>query len=168
MFEHDYLMRMFMQLFKAIARSMERNREERNPGLSAMMLEDAVDGATNIDGGVLLSLTPESMAGMLEVSGTDPRVAEYVGRTLHLESEYLVQAGKDELAALRESQARALAAHYGFSLDDDLGPEEAMEAFLHEQRRRLQGSLSDEEDGEMPFADAAEAPQRPFFEDSRL
>ena len=144
MFEHDYLMRMFMQLFKAIARSMEQNREHRNPELSAMMLEDAMHDATNIDGGVLLSLTPDSMAGMLDVSGTDPRVAEYVGRSLHLEAEYLYQAHKDELASLREAQAQALADHYGFSLDEELGPEAAMEAFLNEQQQRLQGVFEDE------------------------
>lgn len=137
MFEHDYLMRMFLQLFKAIARSMERAREHEDPQAAADMLEDAIAHATNVDGSVLLLLTPDSMASILEVSGTDPRVAEYVGRTLFLEADYLNRASNADLAQLRIDQAHALAAHYGFSVDEELGAEAAMEAFLYEQDRRL-------------------------------
>lgn len=136
MFEHDYLMRMLFQLFEAIQRSLRMSRgEEANPQIQANLLEDAIGTATELDGGVLLSLSPESIASILDVSGTDPRVAEYVGRTMYLISGYLAQAGKTELATLRAEQALALAEHYGFSLDEDLGPEAAMEAFLEHERQ---------------------------------
>ncbi|MBQ9021441.1 MAG: hypothetical protein IJ113_05455 [Eggerthellaceae bacterium] len=135
MFEHDYLMRMFFQLFEAIQRSLRLARGDKpDPQAQARLLEDAVGTATALDGGVLLSLSPDSIADIMDVSGTDPRVAEYVGRTIFLISGYLAQAGKTELATLRAEQALALAEHYGFSLDEELGPEAAMEAFLeHEQ-----------------------------------
>ena len=133
MFEHDYLMRMIMQLIEAIQRSIDMSKNNLDPAAQAQLLEDAVEVATELDGGVLLSLAPESIADILEVSGTDPQVVEYVGRTLFLESGYLAQAGAADLAALRIEQAQALAAHYGFALDEDLGPEEAMEAFLSDR-----------------------------------
>ncbi len=135
MFEHDYLMRMFFQLFDAIQRSLRLSRGDNpDPQAQARLLEDAIGVATELDGGVLLSLSPDSIASIMEVSGTDPRVAEYVARTMYLISGYLAEAGKTDLATLRAEQALALADHYGFSLDEDLGPEAAMEAFLeHEQ-----------------------------------
>ena len=136
MFQHDYLMRMIMQLIEAINRSMVLAKGgQQNPAAAADMLEAAVSGATELDGGVLLSLSPESIADILSVSGTDPRVVEYVARTLYLESEYLYQAGNEQLSDVRYEQALALAQVYGFSLDEELGPEAAMEAYLEEQRK---------------------------------
>lgn len=140
MFENDYLMRMIMQLIEAIQRSINMARNNEDPAASAQMLEDAIGAATELDGGVLLSLSPDSIAEILEVSGTDPAVVEYVGRSLYLESTYLAQAGKMELATLRAEQALALGEAYDFSLDEELGAEEAMQAFL--ENERLSGSQS--------------------------
>ena len=56
MFEHDYLMRMFFQLFEAIQRSLRLARGDKpDPQAQARLLEDAVGTATALDGGVLLS-----------------------------------------------------------------------------------------------------------------
>ena len=133
MFENDYLMRMIAQLIEGIQRAINMTKNNEDPALQAQQLEDAIAFATELDGGVLLSLSPDSIASILDVSGTNPLVAEYVGRTLFLESGYLAQAGAKDLACLRAEQALALAEHYGFSLDEDLGPEAAMEAFLASQ-----------------------------------
>ena len=140
MFQNDYLMRMIMQLIEAIARSMQIAKDKEDPQGAAQMLEDLVAHATNLDGGVLLSLTPESIASIISVSNTDPRVVEFVGRSLFLESSYLRQAGKNSLADLREDQAYALADAYGFSLDEELGAEDAMDAFLENARAREEGA----------------------------
>ena len=80
------------------------------------MLENAIGDATDLDGSMLLSLAPESMASVLQVSGVDPHVTEYVANSLQLESEFLRSAGNDELAEVRAGQARALALTYGFEL----------------------------------------------------
>lgn len=88
------------------------------------MLEDAVGDATDIDGGVLLSLAPESIASVMQVSGVDPRVTEYIARSLLLASGYLYEAGDHTLAEVRASQARAVAEAYGFDLPHD--PEELL------------------------------------------
>ena len=56
----------------------------------------------------------------MQISGVDPRVTEYIARSLLLASGYLREAGEFELAAVREAQARAIAAEYGFELADPL------------------------------------------------
>ena len=116
MFERDYLMRFFELFIQAIRRSWTRAKGKDDPLGAASMLEEAIGQATEIDGGILLSLEPESMASVISVSGTDPRVTEYVARSLMLSADYRRQAGDDALADLRLAQAQALAEAYGFEL----------------------------------------------------
>ena len=138
MLQQDYLMRMILQLIEAIMKSLETSRGDApDPEASADLLEAAIGSATDIDGNGLLSLAPESVANILQVSGVDPRVVEYVGRSLFLESSYLQQAGNPELSALRAAQAQALAGAYGFDLDAEAGAEAAMDAFLQSEREKL-------------------------------
>ena len=85
-----------------------------------------------MDGGVLLSLAPESIAQVMKVSGIDPNVTQFVARSLLLESVYLEEAGNGALAAVRAAQARAIAAEYGFGLPDDPSDFEAITAGLEE------------------------------------
>ena len=119
MFEQDYLMRILVQFAEAIRRSMQKATGEKDPRGAADMLEAAVGEATDIDGSVLLTLAPESMAGVMQVSGVDPHVTEYIARSLMLAAVYLRDAGDAPLAEVREAQARALAEAYGFELPDD-------------------------------------------------
>ena len=84
MLEQDYLMRIFLQFAEILRRSWFKARDEHDPKAAADMLENAVGDAVDIDGATLLSLAPESMAAILQVSGTDPRVTEYVARSLML------------------------------------------------------------------------------------
>ena len=114
MLEQDYLMRILLQFAEAIRRSWARSVEDRDPRDAANMLERAIGDATDIDGATLLSLSPESIASVMQVSGVDPRVSEYIARSLLLASGYL--------AALRAEQARALAEAYDLDLPDT--PEE--------------------------------------------
>ena len=116
MFEQDYLMRLLMQFMEAMRRSIERADDGRDPAAAADMLENAIGDATDLDGSMLLSLAPESMASVLQVSGVDPHVTEYVANSLQLESEFLRSAGNDELAEVRAGQAQALASAYGLEL----------------------------------------------------
>lgn len=116
MFERDYLMRIFLQFAEAIRKSWTRAGKDGDPKAAANMLEQAIGDAAEIDGETLLSLAPESMAGVMQVSGVDSRVTEYIARSLLLASGYLRNAGDDSLADLRESQARAVASAYGIDL----------------------------------------------------
>ncbi len=113
MFEQDYLMRIIAQLLGAIRRSMERASGEDDPDGAAQMLDAALGEATDLDGEALLSLAPESMAQVLQISGVDPHVTEYIARSLLLSSRYYNEAGNAEAAALRHRQAFALADEIG-------------------------------------------------------
>ena len=109
------------------------------------MLEDAVGEATDIDGATLLSLSPESIASVLQVSGTDPHVIEYVVRSLALASVYLRESGDEEqLADLRLQQARALADAYGLYLPDN--PED-LAGLLDDEGPKAESALVDIETG---------------------
>ncbi len=146
MLEQDYLMKLILQFFRGMVRSWELKEEKDDPELAADMLETAIGTATEMDGAVLLSLSPDSIAQVLRVSGTDPNVVEFVARGLLLESVYLSEAGNDELAGVRAAQARALADDYGFELPDDPTDFDAMEENLDEIA--LQGDVDDDD----PFA----------------
>lgn len=124
MFERDYLMKLILGYFKTIVIVIKQGEKEKDPEGAADLLEQAIGEATEIDGEVLLSLAPESIASVLQVSGTDPKVVGYVAHGLLLEAHYLMLACDFARAELREEQARALAAAYGFDLPDDLAEAE--------------------------------------------
>ena len=116
MFERDYLMRVIALFAEAVRRSWIQAKEKDDPRGAADSLEAAIGDATDIDGAILLSLAPESIAGVMQVSGVDPKVTEQIARSLVLEAEYLDDAGDAELAELRREQGRAIAEAYGIEL----------------------------------------------------
>lgn len=117
MLEQDYLMKLLLRFFQAMVRTVEIKDED--PEGAADLLEDAIGNATDMDGGVLLSLAPESIAQVMKVSGIDPNVTQFVARSLLLESVYLAEAHRDGLALVRAEQARAIAKEYGFDLPEN-------------------------------------------------
>lgn len=116
MLERDYVMRKIMQIGAAIRRSLLNEDKTSDPLDSAYLLESAVGQATNLDGEVLLSLAPNSIAQVMGVSGVDERVAEYIARSLMLAADFLMQAGQSERADLRRAQAHAVADAYKIEL----------------------------------------------------
>lgn len=138
--EQDYLMHIVLQYAEILRRSWFKARGEKDPKGAADMLEAAVGEATDIDGDALLSLAPESMASVLQVSGTDPRVCEYIARSLLLASAYLREAGQGALANVRLEQARALAEAYGLDIPDT--PEE-MASLMEEESSEAEHAIVD-------------------------
>ena len=118
MFEQDYLVHLLLQFFRGLMRAHELREDKDDPQAAADMLEAAIGEATEMDGTTLLSLAPESIATVMQVSGIDPDVTQFVARSLLLESVYLEEAG-NPLASIRAGQARAIAAQYGFDLPDN-------------------------------------------------
>lgn len=156
MFERDYLMKLILGYFKTIVIVIKQGEKEKDPEGAADLLERAIGEATEIDGEVLLSLAPESIASVLQVSGTDPKVVGYVAHGLLLEAHYLMLACDFARAELREEQARALAAAYGFDLPDDLAEAEDILREAAEQGLMDEGAeLGDEADASR-FAEEVE------------
>ena len=118
MLERDYLTRQLLLFFQAMVRSWQQ-KEEENPQSAADTLEEAIEEATDLDGTALLSLSPESIAQVLRVSGVDQKVVPYIAHSLLLEAVYLRGTGDAPLADIRRLQASALAHSYGFDLPSD-------------------------------------------------
>lgn len=132
MFEQDYLMRLLLQFFKGITRSIELRIDHDDPEAAADMLETAIGEATEMDGAALLSLTPESIAQIMQATAVDPGVTQFVARSMLLESVYLADAGDVALSELRAAQARAIAEAYGFDLPPDPADFESITEGLEE------------------------------------
>lgn len=132
MLQQDYLMRLIWQFVEGMRRSLEKGKKD--PRAAADSLEAALSDALDIDANVMLNLAPESFASIVQVSGTDARVVEYVVRCLALESHYLEEAGQPLLASLRFEQARALAAAYGVNAPEqgEIPCEATLDAWLEE------------------------------------
>lgn len=120
MFERDYLMRMLIDLAKAISLSLQKARGEKDIESAAMTLENSIGQATDLDGSVLLTLAPESIAQVLKVSNTDPRAVIYIAHSMLLQSHYLEKLNDFAKSDLRKKQAYALASAYNFDLPEDI------------------------------------------------
>lgn len=116
MLQRDYLVQLIQQFIQAIINS--RIAAKHDPLSAAESLETAIGAATDIDGATLLSLGPESIAAVMQLSGVDPRVAGYIAHSLKLEADYLRQAGTFDLAELRMGQAQSVADMFGFDLSE--------------------------------------------------
>lgn len=134
MLKQDYLVRMFVDFARAIRLTFERGKlKNADPNATAEMLELKIDAALDIDADMLLGLAPESVANVLQVTGADPRLMEYVCRTLLLESRVLMDGSREDLSDLREDQAFAIAEAYGIQLDgDSITPEGFEELFAQD------------------------------------
>ena len=117
MIKQDYLMRMILQFFEAMFKTWEKHKKD--PLEAAKDIEDAIATATELDAEALLALAPDSIAQIMKVSHVDETMVPFVGHSLLLEAVYLREAGRADLADLREAQARAIAAEYGFDLPSD-------------------------------------------------
>ncbi len=130
MFTQDYLMRMFLMLAGAIRESLQKAHGDNDPRAAAELLDASLEDATEMDGSLLLRMTPESMAAMLQLSQPDPQLMGYVSRSLLLSSTYLKQAGDESAAALRHAQAMAVSDAFNLGLTDADAEPEQLEGFL--------------------------------------
>lgn len=124
MLQRDYLVQLITQFIQAIFQSRELALKKRDPQAAADLLEAAIEQAVDMDGAALLSLTPESMASVLQISGVDPKIIGYVAHSLLQEADYLDMSGSSELAQLRKAQGIALFEAYGLCEEDVEIPEE--------------------------------------------
>ena len=115
MLQRDYLVQMISQFIQAIINA--KKTAETDPKAAADSLEGAIANATDIDGAMLLSLSGESMAQVMQLSGVDERVAGYIAHSLDQEAQYLEQAGEYDLASLRKDQAMHLSQTFQLDMD---------------------------------------------------
>ena len=116
MITEDYLMRMLLAFFKALVDAQSRALNEKDMIGAAEMLENLVGESSSLGPDMFLKLAPESMATILQTTGNDPQVTEFMARSLMQVAEYRDKAGDVETANLRREQARAIAEAYGHDL----------------------------------------------------
>ena len=116
MITEDYLMRMLLNFFKALVDAKSRALNEKDMIGAAEMLENVVGESSSLGADLFLRMAPESIATMLQTTENDPRVTEFMARSLMQAAEYREKGGDAETAALRRNQARAIAEAYGHDL----------------------------------------------------
>ena len=114
--QQDYLMQLIEQFTTAIRRARSR-AEGEDYQAAADAMDAAITSATGIDASTLFSLSPESIAAILSVTGVDPNVTEYIAKSMQLQSHFLGKAGDAFSSDLRLRQAEAIASAYGFTLE---------------------------------------------------
>lgn len=127
MFEQDYLVRMILDFIEAINRSIDRATCKRDPLGAASALDHAVGNATDFDETTLLSLAPESVAQILQVSGIDPHLVGYVVQSLLLAGRYYGEAHEASVENLRVAQAHAIAQAFNYPLTEEDGDPEVLQ-----------------------------------------
>ncbi len=140
MIEQDYLMRRLLALFAAIRRSWEKELKHEDPLDSAEQLELALGSAVDFESGLLLSLAPESFSTMVQVSGTDRRLVEFMLRSLAMASQLRAKGSDEAGAALRMAQAQVLAQAYGFS-DEEWAMDPSSMKGLFDEMDKLEDGL---------------------------
>lgn len=116
MITQDYLMRMLIAFFQALMEAKSRAIDEKDMVGAAELLENLVGESSSIGADMFLSLAPESMATILQTTGNDPKVTEFMARSLMQAAEYREKSGDVATAQLRRDQARAIADAYGHDL----------------------------------------------------
>ena len=126
MITEDYLMRMLLAFFQALMEAQSRTLNNKDYVGSAELLENLVGEASNLGPEMFLSLAPESAASLLQTTGCDPQVTEFMARSLMQAAEYREKSGDEATSQLRRDQAKAIAAAYGHDLSV------SMEEWMHE------------------------------------
>jgi hypothetical protein len=119
MLQRDYLMRMIQLAIQAIIDAVHL-RDEQKPELSVDKIEGMLGEIADMDPGVLLSLSPDSIGTMLDLGGvmTDS-LAETFVRGLVLEADILRNEKNDpQLADLRIAQAKGIARTFELDFDE--------------------------------------------------
>jgi len=114
--QRDYLMQLIEQFTAAIRRARSR-AEEEDYQAAADALDGVIGNALGIDGATILSLSPDSITAIMNVTGVDPGVTEYIAKSMQLQSLYFEKAGDAFTSSLRLQQAQAIADAYGFTLE---------------------------------------------------
>jgi hypothetical protein len=91
----------------------------------------------------LFNLAPESMVSMLQLGTFNPEMGEYVVRAIYQIANVMDADGQHEKAALRRSQAAAIANAYHITCDPADVSEEALKAFLEAEEQEQVAETSE-------------------------
>lgn len=112
MLQRDYIVAMLKQLSEVLTRYLRPAVVDAD-STAIDEVEGAIGNLMNLEGSVALSLDPNSLVTMFELSGIADSVAGYVSYVLVRLGDAYDQHGNGERAQLRRAQAQAISTAFG-------------------------------------------------------
>lgn len=112
MLQRDYIVAMLKQLSEVLTRYLRPAVVDAD-STAIDEVEGAIGNLMNLEGSVALSLDPNSLVTMFELSGIADSVAGYVSYVLVRLGDAYDQQGNGERAQLRRAQAQAISTAFG-------------------------------------------------------
>lgn len=112
MLQRDYIVVMLKQLSEVLTRYLRPAVVDAD-STAIDEVEGAIGNLMNLEGSVALSLDPNSLVTMFELSGIADSVAGYVSYVLVRLGDAYDQQGNGERAQLRRAQAQAISTAFG-------------------------------------------------------
>lgn len=112
MLQRDYIVAMLKQLSEVLTRYLCPAVVDAD-STAIDEVEGAIGNLMNLEGSVALSLDPNSLVTMFELSGIADSVAGYVSYVLVRLGDAYDQQGNGERAQLRRAQAQAISTAFG-------------------------------------------------------
>lgn len=117
MLQHDYILEIIQQFVEVVTGALSRALRQGDLQ-GAVEVETAVGELLQLDADTAMALSPESLVTMMQLAGTGDAVSGYVAYALNRLADAYDGMGKHELAAIRRSQADAIAQAFGADLDE--------------------------------------------------
>lgn len=128
MLQHDYLLEIIGRFVESVSDALTCMLRDGDMG-RAGEVEDAIGELLDLDAHTAMSLSPQSLVTMMTLSGVGESVAAYVSYVLERLARAYEKDGDARLAAVRRSQAEAIAR--AFHAAGEVPPEfESLEARL--------------------------------------
>lgn len=117
MLQRDYILELIAQFAESVKESL-RIAGQKKDLAACEDVERQIGELLELDYRTALQLAPDSLVTMMVLSGMGDSVASYVCFALRRLSEIYAEAGKEDLAYIREAQAKAVAESFSCSVDD--------------------------------------------------
>ena len=137
MLHRDFIADAIEQFGRAVRRWLRPALLERDLE-SVQGIEQAIGRLLELDGAEALSLSPQSLVTMMQLSGIADSVAGYVSYTLLRLGDAYDAMGDSDTAAVRRQQAAAVASSFGCELGTVPEEYEDLERMIAEERAAQQ------------------------------
>lgn len=117
MLHRDYLLEVIEQFVSTVSQALARALLERDLD-AAVEVEEAIAELVQLDPETAMSLAPESLVIMMQLSGTGDAVAGYAAYALNRLGDAYERMGDAELATMRHDQAQAVADAFGADINE--------------------------------------------------
>ena len=130
MLHRDYLLEVIEQFVSTVSNALARALLQRDLN-AAQEVEDAIAELVQLDPQTAMSLAPDSLVIMMQLSGTGDAVAGYAAYALNRLGDAYERMGDADTADMRRDQAQAIADAFGADVNE-----------IPEELRDLDASLS--------------------------